>query len=256
MLAVMNLAWMVQRQAGNSGWIDVFWTFGTGIAGAGVALLPFAGDAAPSARQGLVAIIVLLWAARLGGYIARRVATSEEDTRYARFRAEWGADYQKKLYAFVLPQAGITALLCLSIQAAAQRPAAGLDLRDLLGFSILIAAIAGESLADRQLARFKAAKPKKGAICEDGLWAWSRHPNYFFEWLGWLAYPVIALDPARPVSVLTLIAPAVMYVVLRFLTGVKPLEETILASRGDAYRAYQARTSAFFLLPPKHGAST
>src|SRR5688572_21142891 len=175
MLAVMTAAWAFQRRAGNSGWIDVFWTFGTGVAGAAAALLPFEGE--PSARQTLVAAIVALWSARLGSYIAARVlGSAHEDTRYARFRSEWGADYQKKLYAFVLPQAVITALLCLSIQAAAHRSAPGLDLRDGLGLAILMIAIGGEALADRQLAAFKRTNTRKGAICDVGLWAWSRHP--------------------------------------------------------------------------------
>lgn len=252
MLAVMTAAWLWQRRVGNSGWIDVFWTFGTGAAGAAVALLPLDGELA---RRWLVALIVAVWSLRLGSYIAARVTGSEhEDTRYARFRQEWGGDYQRKLYAFVLPQAVVTALLCLSVQAAAHRPEPGLDLRDWLGLAILIIAIGGEALADRQLAQFKRANTRKGAICDKGLWAWSRHPNYFFEWLGWVAYPVIALDPSRPATLVTLIAPVLMYLVLRFLTGVKPLEETMLASRGDAYRAYQARTSAFFPVPPRHGA--
>lgn len=253
MLAVMTAGWAWQRRVGDSGWIDVFWTFGTGVAGVAAALLPFDGE---PARQILVALIVAVWSLRLGAYIAARVSGSEhEDTRYARFRREWGEDYQRKLLAFVLPQALVTALLCLSIQAAAHRSEAGLDLRDGLGLAILLAAIAGEALADRQLAEFKRSNTRKGAICDKGLWAWSRHPNYFFEWLGWAAYPVIALDPTRPLSLVTLIAPILMYLVLRFMTGVKPLEETMLASRGDAYRAYQAKTSAFFLMPPRQGVS-
>jgi len=199
-------------------------------------------------------MIILIWAVRLGGYIARRVAGGAEDARYAHFRGEWGAAYQRTLYLFVMPQAAISAGLCVSIMIAAARPAPGLDLRDCLAIAILIVAIAGEALADGQLAAFKKADPKKGAVCDVGLWAWSRHPNYFFEWAGWLAWPVMGLDPARPVTWLTLIAPAAMFGVLRFLTGVPPLEETMIASRGQTYRAYQAKTSAFFPLPPKHGA--
>ena len=245
--ATMAAAWACQRAAGNSGWIDVFWTFGTGLTGAAAALLPFEGGA----RQWLVAGIVFAWSLRLGGYIAKRVAGAEhEDARYLRFREEWGADYQRKLLGFVLPQAAVTALLCISIYVAAHRPQLGLDIRDWLGVAILLIAIGGESLADAQLARFKRSNPQKGAIHDRGLWAWSRHPNYFFEWFGWLAYPVMALDPVRPVTWATLIAPVVMYLVLRFVTGVKPTEETMLASRGDAFRDYQRRTSAFFPFPP------
>jgi steroid 5-alpha reductase family enzyme len=254
MAVVMSTAWVVQRAVGNSGWIDAFWTFGTGAAGIVAALIPFAGAEGPSARQLLAAAVVLLWAVRLGGYITLRVATSAEDARYARLRNEWGADYQRKLYLFVLPQAGASALLCVSIMAAASRPVGGLEGRDIIAAAILLVAISGEGLADAQLAAFKRAGPPKGSVCDKGLWAWSRHPNYFFEWFGWLAWPVMGLDPSRPVSWLTLIAPLAMFGVLRFLTGVPPLEEIMLASRGDTYRAYQARTSAFLPMPPKSGA--
>lgn len=252
MVLVMNAAWAYQRAAGDSGWIDVFWTFGTGAVGAIAALLPFAGETGPTTRQTLVAAIVVLWSLRLGSYIALRVAGSQhEDARYRHFRDVWSGHYQRTLYLFVMPQAAVTALLCVSIQTAAQRPVNGLDWRDIAGAAILLIAIVGEGLADRQLARFKATHKAKGAICDVGLWRWSRHPNYFFEWFGWLAYPVIALDFTSPITLLTVLAPAAMYVVLRYLTGAKPLEITMLASRGDAYRAYQSRTSAFIPLPPK-----
>ena len=99
--------------------------------------------------------------------------------------------------------------------------------------------------------RFRRDPASKGRVCEIGLWAWSRHPNYFFEWFGWLAYPVIALDPARPLTWLSLTAPLVMFLLLTRVSGVPPLEEAMIRSRGDAYRAYQARVSAFFPLPPK-----
>jgi steroid 5-alpha reductase family enzyme len=116
---------------------------------------------------------------------------------------------------------------------------------------VLLAAIAGEALADGQMQRFKANPANRGKVADTGLWGWSRHPNYFFEWLGWLAYPAIALDPSRPVTWLSLVAPAVMYLLLTRVSGVPPLEEAQLRSKGDAYRAYQARVSAFFPLPPK-----
>jgi steroid 5-alpha reductase family enzyme len=248
---VMTGAWAAQKAAGNSGWIDVFWTYGTGAAGVAAALWPFQGPLTP--RQMLVAALVAIWALRLGTYILRRVTTShEEDARYAKFKREWGVHYQTKIYGLILPQALITTIMMVSVEAAANRPVAGLDARDLLGAAILAIAIGGESLADWQLSRFKKTNTKKGAICDVGLWGWSRHPNYFFEWVGWLAYPVIALNLSAPVTLLTLLAPATMFIVLRFITGVPPLEDTMLQSRGDAFRAYQNRTSAFIPLPSRH----
>lgn len=90
-----------------------------------------------------------------------------------------------------------------------------------------------------------------GRVCEAGLWRWSRHPNYFFEWFGWLAYPVIALSVDYQWGWVTLLAPAFMYWILVCVTGIPPLEAQMLRSRGDRYRAYQSRTSVFFPLPPQ-----
>ena len=95
----------------------------------------------------------------------------------------------------------------------------------------------------------------QGRVCDVGLWRWSRHPNYFFEWFGWLAYPVIALSIDHPLSYpwgwATLLAPVFMYWILVHVTGIPPLETQMLRSRGDRYRHYQSRTSAFFPLPPQ-----
>jgi steroid 5-alpha reductase family enzyme len=251
MLAVMACVWAAQKAVGNTGWVDVFWTFGTGLAGAAVAVWPADGLAA---RQWLIAVLVLVWSLRLGLYVALRVASTAEDPRYADFRARWGARYQRNLFGLVMAQPPVSALICLSVAVAARAPGP-LGPRDAAGALILILAIAGEALADRQLVAFKRAHRGRQAICDEGLWGWSRHPNYFFEWLGWLAYPVIGLDPSRPLTWATLLAPILMYLVLRFGTGVPPLEASMLKSRGAAFRAYQARVSAFFPLPPKTGAA-
>ena len=114
-----------------------------------------------------------------------------------------------------------------------------------------IAEHTGEAVADGQMKAFRASAGHKGQVMDRGLWSWSRHPNYFFQWLGWLAYPVIALDPARPLTWLSLAAPVVMYGVLRYVSGVPPLEAAMLKSRGERFRDYQARVSVFFPLPPR-----
>jgi steroid 5-alpha reductase family enzyme len=85
------------------------------------------------------------------------------------------------------------------------------------------------------------------------LWRWSRHPNYFFQWLGWLAYPIIAISPDYAWGWASLLAPAFMYWILVHVTGVPPLEAQMLRSRGERYREYQSRTSVFFPLPPHSG---
>ncbi len=252
MAGVMGLAWLFQAAARNTGWVDVFWTFGTGGLLAIAALVPPEEDVATSPRQMLVAVLIALWALRLGGYIALRVAKSpHEDTRYAGLRQKWGKAYQRNLLIFALIQVPAAAILSVSVILAARDPAPSLSLRDAMAALIWLVAVGGEAVADGQMNRFRADPANKGKVMDQGLWAWSRHPNYFFEWIVWLAWPAIAFHPADPMSWWSLTAPVVMFLILRFGTGVPALERTMLASRGDLWRDYQARTSAFVPLPPR-----
>jgi steroid 5-alpha reductase family enzyme len=251
MATVMVGAWAFGLARKNGGWTDVFWTFGTGVTLAAASLFPLSSGAAPQPRQWLVAGLVALWALRLGTYIGRRVGQHAEDPRYAKFRADWGADYPRNMLFVTLPQAPASALLALSVLTAARTPGAELALRDVLGVALLLIAIGGEGLADAQMKLFKADPANRGKVADVGLWGWSRHPNYFFEWLAWLAYPVIGFDPARPITGLSFVAAVVMFLLLTRVSGIPPLEAAQLKSKGDAYRAYQARVSAFFPLPPK-----
>lgn len=255
MTVMMLFAWSYGVRAKNGGWTDVFWAFGSGVTLAAAALVPLYDGALPQPRQWLVAALVATWGLRLFAYLAPRVAGHpHEDPRYAKFRAEWGKDYARNMLFVTLPQAPATALIALSVLIAARTPEAQLGLRDGLGVAMLLIALGGEAVSDGQMKRFKAAPANKGKVADAGLWGWSRHPNYFFDWLGWLAYPVIGLDPAHPVTWLSLTAPAVMYLLLTRVSGIPPLEEAQLASKGEAYRKYQERVSAFFPLPPKNNA--
>lgn len=251
MTMVMTAGWVCQRAANDGGWTDVFWTFGTGAVCASAALIPFGVNASPTWRQELVACLVAAWSIRLGTYIFVRVARGPEDARYAGFRREWGSEFQRRMFGVLIVQAPATALLSVSVLLAAHNPDPHFRLRDLFGAAIFIAAVFGEAIADRQMKRFKSDPANHGQVCADGLWSWSRHPNYFFEFLGWLAYPVIAIDAARPWTWAALTAPAVMFVILRFGTGLPPLESAMVRSKGDAYRAYQARVSPFLPRPPR-----
>jgi steroid 5-alpha reductase family enzyme len=246
---LMAFAWMVQQRTGNSGWVDTIWTFAVGLVGAGSALWPV-GGAAPNARQWLVAALVAIWSLRLGSHIARRTAEITDDPRYAAFAKEWGVNSARRMFVFLQNQALGSVPLVFAIFVAARFPADALRWQDVLGALILLAGIAGEALADAQLKRFRADPANQGRVCDAGLWRWSRHPNYFFEWFCWLAYPVIGLSFAYTWGLATLLAPVFMYWILVYVTGIPPLEEQMLRSRGERYRAYQSRTSKFFPLPP------
>jgi len=247
---LMAGAWMVQQRTGNSGWVDTIWTFSLGLVGAGSALWPV-GGASPNARQWLVAGLVAIWSLRLGSHIAIRTAGITDDPRYAAFAREWGVDSPRRMFIFLQNQGFGSIPLVFAIFVAARVPGDALRLQDYLGALILLAGIAGEALADSQLKRFREDPANAGRVCDVGLWRWSRHPNYFFEWFGWLAYPVIALSTGYLWGWATLLAPVFMYWILVYVTGIPPLEAQMLRSRGERYRHYQLRTSQFFPLPPR-----
>jgi len=253
---LMAMAWMVQQRTGNSGWVDTIWTFSVGLVGACSALWPIGGSA-PNARQWLVAALVAIWSLRLGVHIAVRTAGISDDPRYAAFASEWGVDSPRKMFIFLQNQGLGSIPLVFAIFVAARFPDSTLRIEDALGALILLIGIAGEAVADAQLKNFRERPANKGRVCDIGLWHWSRHPNYFFEWFGWLAFPVIAIASGYPLSYpwgwAALLAPLFMYWILVHVTGIPPLEAQMLRSRGERYRDYQSRTSAFFPRPPQKG---
>lgn len=237
-------AWLVQRAAGNAGFVDVIWT--AALAAAGVA----GGLSAAGPRGWLVAVLAAIWGLRLGGHILRRNWGAAEDSRYARLRASWGAGFEARMFGFLQVQALAAAALAMSFLAAAGNPAP-LGLGDAAGIALFGLGLAGGALADAQLARFRRDPAHRGQICEVGLWRYSRHPNYFFEFLGWCAWPLLAIAPGYGWGWVALSGPALMYWFLVHVSGIPPLEAEMLRSRGERYRAYQARTRAFLPLPKR-----
>ena len=247
---LMGLAWVVQQRTGNSGWVDAIWSYATGLVGAGAALWPL--DASAPERQVLVGGLVLLWSVRLGTHIARRAAAGIDDPRYANYARQWGAAAPRRMFLFLQSQALVSLPLPFAVFLAAHAPEPGLRLQDYAGAAIILAAVAGEALADRQLRRFKLSPSSAGQVCDVGLWRWSRHPNYFFECVLWASYAVMALSfSGYPLGWLALGAPAFMTLLLTRVSGIPPLEEHMLRKHGAAFAAYQARTSAFIPLPPR-----
>ncbi|MCX7303502.1 MAG: DUF1295 domain-containing protein [Hyphomicrobiales bacterium] len=250
MCAGMTFAWMCWRATRNSGWIDTVWTFSIGIVGLVGDAVPPTGLAASGSRRAVVAAFALAWALRLGLHIARRTRGITDDPRYARMLSGWGADASRQMFFMVQKQALVSIPFGLAMVLAAANPEPGLRPQDWLAVLIFAIAVVGEAVADTQLRRFSTDPANRGKVCDVGLWSWSRHPNYFFEWLGWLAYPLLAIG-GWEWGWLALAAPACMYWLLVHVSGVPPLEMHMVATRGDAYRAYQARTNAFFPAPPR-----
>jgi steroid 5-alpha reductase family enzyme len=254
---IMAGAWLAQQRTGRSGWVDTIWTFAVGLVGAALALAPVGTWPSLPGRRILVAVLALAWSIRLGLHIMERTRKGGDDPRYRALADEWGAAAPRRMFWFLQLQAACAFLLVLSIFAAAQNPIPFPDIGDILGAAIFIVAIVGETVADRQLRRFAADPRSKGRVCDVGLWSVSRHPNYFFEWLGWIAYPLIAigLPPGNALGMIAFVGPIFMYWLLVYVSGVPPLEAHMERSRGEAFRAYQRRVNVFFPGPSRRDAT-
>jgi len=248
--AAMSGAWAVQRLTASSGWIDAIWTFGVGLVGVALTIGFGAADDAVLWRVVMVVGFAIVWSLRLGSHIVARTFKGGDDPRYRKLLEEWGGAASWRLFIFLQSQAAAGAVLALAIGLAASAPSESPRIQDAIGALVFFVALAGETVADRQIARFKADPANRNRICDVGLWRLSRHPNYFFEWLNWVAFALIAAGADR-LGWFPFLAPALMYATLRYASGVPPLEQHMLRSRGDAFRAYQARTPTFFPRLPR-----
>ncbi|MCX5661339.1 MAG: DUF1295 domain-containing protein [Planctomycetota bacterium] len=245
MALVMALLWVLQKRTGRAGVVDVAWAGGI----AALSILFAAVASGDPARRILVAALAAAWGLRLAWHLHTRLGRTGEDGRYAQMKRRWGDKADRYMLGFYQIQASWSVIFAMPMLVAAGNPAAFPQAYDIAGAAVWVIAVAGETIADRQLGAFRESPANKGRVCRDGLWGWSRHPNYFFEWVHWWAYVAIGL--AAPWGWLTLLGPAVMLCFLLKVTGVPPTEAQALLSRGEAYREYQRTTSVFFLWPPR-----
>jgi steroid 5-alpha reductase family enzyme len=233
---VMAILWARQLRTQNATSVDMAWSFG--LAALAVIYASFAD--APLARRLLVGGLSLVWAMRLGLFLlfARVLRHTEEDGRYRAMREHWGAKAPLNFFWVYQAQAAVAMLFSLPVLAA--MPGGPLDLFALFGVAVWAIAVVGEAIADRQLAAFRDDPANKGRVCQVGLWRYSRHPNYFFEWVHWWAYVLIGHG-----ALLTWVGPAVMLLFLFRISGIPYTELQAVKSRGEAYREYQRTTSVF-----------
>ncbi len=241
--SMMSLGWLWQRARANAGIVDVLWAAGLGLS---AIYFGVAGDGAVWPRAS-VAVLGGLWGARLAVHLWSRVRNASEDGRYRNLRAHWNGS-QVKFFLFFQFQALLIVLFSLPFLAVARAPR-GFGALTLIGIAIWLFSVIGESIADRQLARFRSDPANRGRTCREGLWRYSRHPNYFFEWLHWFAY--VGLAASSPLAWLAWAGPVVMYVFLRWISGIPFVESQALQSRGEDYRAYQRSTSMLIPWFPK-----
>jgi steroid 5-alpha reductase family enzyme len=153
------------------------------------------------------------------------------------------------MLVFFQAQALLASLLSLVFLVPALSEQRGWRIWDALAVATWIVALAGETVADRQLRAWRAEPAHRGRTCRQGLWRLSRHPNYFFEWLHWIAYALLCTG--LTLGWLAWLAPALMLFLVLKVTGIPPAEEQSLRSRGEDYRAYQETTNAFFPGPTR-----
>lgn len=242
--AAFTAVWLHQLRSRNAGLIDPVWA---AMLGAVAIYVAVAGTGAPASRA-FVAIAGGLWGLRLAAHLLRRNAGHAEDARYHALREQWGDAAPARMFGFFQLQAVVSMLLAIAFLVPAYRPETPSPAAFVAAGAIWLAAVAGEASADRQLRRFAADPAHRGQVCRAGWWRYSRHPNYFFECLHWLAYTALAIG--LPWGWLTLAPPCLMAWLLLRVSGIPMLEAHLQRTRAG-YRDYIRTTSALIPWPPR-----
>lgn len=246
-MIVMLLGWIYEGKTRNAGIVDVLWAGLMSFLPVYYAVLSDGHWLMRLVSGGLMS----LWYVRLFWHLSGRVFSEAEDGRYRYLRQYWGQKTHRNHFFFFQFQALLAFGFTLPVWWLSQAENYSL-IALLAALALALTAISGVTVADRQLQAFRQDPANKGEVCQRGLWYYSRHPNYFFEWLHWFCYPILGLGISGA-SWLWL-APLVMLLFLYYITGIPYTEQQAIRSRGDAYRRYQHTTSAFIPWRKKHAA--
>lgn len=239
---IMSLVWLWATKNKNAGVVDIFWSYNFPV----IAFILLWMAPGYEMRKVLFCSMVIIAGLRLGTFLAYRIFShiDVEEGRYQELRKNYAPNVNRRFFLFFQFQAVSNVILALPFFIITINPNPDLSWLEYTGFGIWIISILGETIADQQLSSFKKNPDNKGKVCQEGLWYYSRHPNYFFQWLMWVSYFVFAL--ASPYGYLAIISPAIILLLILKVTGIPPTEAQAVRSKGDAYKEYQRTTSAFF----------
>ena len=245
--SMMLLLWAIHLFTHNASIVDPGWAAGLALCAWVYALF---GDGYEP-RRWMVAAMAGVWGLRLAGYLLfTRVIGQPEEGRYVHLREKWKTHLALKFLIFFEVQALLDVILSVPFLLAARNPSPQIHPLEWLALAVWVVSITGEAVADAQLHGFKSDPANQGRVCQAGLWNYSRHPNYFFEWLIWIAYALLALPASQ--GWIALYAPLLMLYFLFKVTGIPATEAQAVRSKGDAYREYQRTTSAFVPWPKRN----
>jgi steroid 5-alpha reductase family enzyme len=242
---MMLILWIIHLRIKNAGIVDVGW-------GLGFILLScvYATMGEPTLRSRLMVVMVGLWGIRIIQLLLHRIFTDkEEDKRYQKIRSEWGPNINLKFFFFFELQTVIQIIMAAPLLLVCLNPSSGLSVLEIIGIIVFGVSLVGETIADQQLKDFKSNLENKGKVCNIGLWNYSRHPNYFFEWMIWVGIYIFACG--SPSGWTTFYSPLIILFLVLKVSGVPMAEEQSIKSRGDLYREYQRTTSVFIPLPKR-----
>lgn len=222
----------------NNGIVDIFWAFNFLV----IAVIIWILADGFEERKNIVCGLASLWALRLTTYLGIRVGghIKEEEGRYKQLRLEWN---DTKFFFFFQMQAFSNVMLSIPFFVIALNPNPEISIIEYIGAGMWLISIIGEGLSDFQLAQFKKNPANKGKVCQSGLWNYSRHPNYFFQFMIWVSVFIFALP--SPYGWISVICPLSIGYLIFKVTGIPMTEEQAVRSKGQLYIDYQRTTSAF-----------
>lgn len=236
----MSGLWVIYLTTRNAGIVDIGWALGFALVMM-VSSIVGHGHWIPIT---ILSLLVYAWAFRLGFHLLIRYLTTEEDPRYTKIKENWGEDSRGfKMLGMFLFQGLLIVLLSIPIYIVCAAEPQPWHRVQTLALLVWLAGFAGETAADRQLDEFKRNPLHAGQVCDIGLWRYSRHPNYFFEWVIWISFALFASP--FPGGLFAWISPIAMYFLLNYVSGIPLAEAQSLRSKEGAYKQYQQKTSAF-----------